>query len=80
MPAYKKYDAYGVKMIDANLKGLWWWGYKHKNGSAQLKRWFGDHEDYTGDCVDNPNVIQIVIPFESATREGALKILQSQLF
>ena len=48
-----------------------WWAYIHSNGSLLIKRWFGDHKDYTDDCHNNPFVEFVVPPFESETREKA---------
>lgn len=59
---------------------LMWWGYLHQNGTIQLKRWFGDHKDYTEDCRDNDFVIKVVPPFSSDTREEALKMVTNKLF
>ena len=56
-----------------------WWGYLHSNGTPQLKRWFGDHEDYTGDCEGNPFVQKIVKPFEANSFEEALEHLREEL-
>lgn len=36
-----------------------WWGYLHQNGSIQLKRWFGDHKDYTEDCEGNDFFLKV---------------------
>jgi hypothetical protein len=47
---------------------LMWWGYQHQNGSVQVKRWFGDHKDYTDDCEGNPFVRRVIPPFEAETR------------
>jgi hypothetical protein len=58
---------------------IMWWGYLHKNGTEQLKRWLGDHNDYTTDCDGNPFVVKVVEPFESETREEALEILKNKL-
>ena len=58
---------------------IMWWGYLHSNKTLQLKRWFGDHKDYTDDCVDNPFVLRIVSPFEAPTRKEAKKILSEKL-
>lgn len=52
-----------------------WWGYLHQNGSIQVKRWFGDHKDYTDDCEGNEFVQRVVRPFEAATREQATEII-----
>lgn len=66
-------------MINRDLKGTWWWGYLHSNGTVQLKAWHGDHEDYTGDCKDNPFVLKVVRPFEADTREKAWQILNESI-
>lgn len=58
---------------------LMWWGYLHSNGTVQIKRWFGDHEDYKGDCYGNPFVQIVVPPFEADSRDEALKILLTKL-
>lgn len=47
------------------------WGYLHSNGSVQVKPWFGDHEDYTGDCQNNPFVVKVVKPFNADNYEQA---------
>lgn len=57
---------------------IMWWGYQHQNGSIQVKRWFGDHKDYTEDCVDNDFVVTVVRPFEAQTRDDAIKIIMAQ--
>jgi len=61
------------------MKDLEWWGYLHQNGTPQLKRWFGDHEDYTGDCRNNPMVLKVIPPFEASSREEASEILNKRL-
>lgn len=48
-----------------------WWAYLHQNGTVQVKRWFGDHADYTDDCYGNPFVLSVVPPFPAATRKMA---------
>ncbi len=58
---------------------IMWWGYLHSNNSIQVKRWFGDHEDYTGDCIGNPFVKKVIRPFEAKTREEAIKIIRAGL-
>jgi len=54
-----------------------WWGYLHSNGTVRVKPWFGDHEDYTTDCIGNPFVIEVVEPFKAETRDAALKVIES---
>ena len=58
---------------------IYWWGYLHQNGTPQLKRWFGDHKDYTEDCEGNDFVLEVVRPFEADTRDEAEQILLSRL-
>ena len=56
-----------------------WWGYLHQNGTLQLKRWFGDHQDYTTDCEGNDFVLQVVPPFKADSREEAMQILAGRV-
>lgn len=56
-----------------------WWGYLHSNGTMQLKRWFGDHKDYTDDCEGNDFVVRVIKPFEAASQERAWDILKERL-
>jgi len=51
----------GANMNDINTEiknKFWYWGYPHDNGKPQLKRWFGDHIDYTGDYIGNPFMLR----------------------
>jgi hypothetical protein len=61
------------------MNKLWFWGYLHSNGTPQLKRWLGDHQDYTTDCYGNQFVIKVVEPFQANTRDEALTILINRL-
>ena len=65
-------------MTDSDGK-IMWWGYLHQNGTPQLKRWWGDHEDYTGDCQGNEFVLKVVPPFEAESRDDAMVILKDRL-
>ena len=56
-----------------------WWAYLHSNGSIQIKRWFGDVNDYTTDCYGNDFVVEVIKPFKADTRELALEIVYEQL-
>lgn len=56
-----------------------WWGYLHQNGSIQVKRWFGDHADYTDDCYGNDFVQKVVRPFAASSREEAVEIITQRL-
>ncbi len=65
-------------MSDQQSK-LMWWGYLHQNGQVQLKRWFGDHKDYTDDCEGNDFVQEVVRPFEADSHKQAFEIILSRL-
>lgn len=56
-----------------------WWAYLHKNGTVQLKPWFGDVRDYTDDCHNNPFVKRVMKPFAAATRERAFEMATNYL-
>lgn len=58
---------------------IMWWGYLHENGSIQVKRWFGDHKDYTDDCDGNPFVIEVVEPFAASSRDDAYAIISNRI-
>lgn len=58
---------------------IMWWGYLHANGNIQVKRWFGDHKDYTDDCENNDFVLQVVHPFHAESREQAIEIISQRL-
>lgn len=62
-----------------NPNTIMWWGYLHQNGKPQLKRWFGDHKDYTEDCEGNEFVLRVAEPFEANTRDDAWRILNTRL-
>ena len=57
---------------------IMWWGYLHQNGSIQVKRWFGDHRDYTEDCENNEFVIKVAPPFAAGSHEQAFEIVKKQ--
>jgi len=58
---------------------LMWWGYLHSNGTVQVKRWWGDHEDYIEDCRDNIFVQRVVPPFEAPTVQDAFETISKRL-
>jgi hypothetical protein len=62
-----------------NGQSVMWWGYLHSNGTVQVKRWFGDHKDYTEDCEGNDFVQRVVKPFHAETREKAEEVIVAQL-
>lgn len=61
------------------MNNIMWWAYLHQNGTVQLKRWFGDHADYTDDCIGNEFVRQVVPPFISETRDDAMAFARVSL-
>jgi hypothetical protein len=61
------------------MSDIMWWGYLHQNGKIQVKRWFGDHKDYTDDCRGNEFVQKVVPPFSASSREEAIEIIKQQL-
>jgi len=58
---------------------MMWWGYLHSNGTIQVKVWFGDHADYTDDCIGNPFVVRVVKPFHAENREAAIEHIRLEL-
>lgn len=61
------------------MSDIMWWGYLHQNGKIQVKRWFGDHKDYTEDCEGNDFAVRVVKPFAADSREEALRIITERL-
>jgi len=61
------------------MSDIMWWGYLHQNGTVQVKRWHGDHADYTTDCYGNDFVQQVVQPFEASTYNEAFKIITARV-
>jgi len=61
------------------MENTMWWGYLHCNGTIQIKRWFGDHKDYTEDCEGNDFIVCVVTPFIADTRETAVAHIQAEL-
>lgn len=54
-----------------------WWGYRHVNGTLQVKRYF-DQEDIL-DARDSPFVARVVGPFEASSREDAIEKAEQEL-
>ena len=53
-----------------------WWGYKHTNGSVQVKRYFSPTD--LQDAYESPFVKQVVEPFDAETREEAAQIVDKR--
>ena len=53
-----------------------WWGYKHINGSIQVKRFFGKLDLVEAD--ESPFVRKVFQPFEAEGREDAIKIIKTK--
>jgi len=70
-----------VNFIKGKVMGneIMWWGYLHQNGNIQVKRWFGDHKDYTDDVDGNDFVVQVVRPFSAETRQLAESIIKDRI-
>jgi len=62
------------------MNQIMWWGYLHQNGTIQVKRWFGDHKDYTEDCYGNEFVQRVVRPFAADTQEEAFEKIKAQVW
>ena len=58
------------------MEELMWWGYLHQNGEIIVKRWFGDHADYTTDCEGNEFVQKVFPPFAAESKLHAETILE----
>lgn len=58
------------------MSEIMWWAYIHQNGSLQIKRWLGDHKDYTDDCIGNDFVVRVFPPFKADSREAAIAHVQ----
>lgn len=56
---------------------LRWWGYRHTNGSVQVKRYF-DAQDIQ-EARESPYVAAVCPPFESTGREHALRYVDSRV-
>ena len=53
-----------------------WWGYKHTNGSLQVKRYFDKR--YIDEAGQSPFVARFHGPFEANNRAEALEILEER--
>jgi hypothetical protein len=78
-PAFLTSDGDYLYQPTQEEQKIMWWGYLHCNGKIQVKRWFGDHKDYTEDCEGNDFVISVVKPFAANSREEAWEILTKAL-
>lgn len=65
-------------IMDSGNKQMWW-GYLHQNGTLQLKRWWGDHADYTTDCYGNDFVQCVVKPFAADSLVDAMGHLSDEI-
>lgn len=54
-----------------------WWGYKHKNGSIQVKRWFNMQD--IREAWNSPFVEDVTGTFEAINRDEALKKAKEML-
>jgi len=54
-----------------------WWGYVHKNGTVQAKRYFGPED--ISEAEESPFCVEIVGPFEAYDRDDAIAIIKQKL-
>ncbi len=52
-----------------------WWGYRHTNGSLQVKRYFDDRD--IQEARESDFVVRTAGPFYANNREEALYVLQT---
>jgi len=55
-----------------------WWGYRHRLGTVQVKRFWGDRASIN-DAYESDFVVEVVEPFPAGTRDEALKIAAARL-
>jgi|TARA_S200002703_G_scaffold129930_1_gene117124 hypothetical protein len=55
---------------------LEWWGYLHKNGRYQVKRYLNNYSDIY-DAKQSPFIKDAAGPFHARDREDALKITKN---
>ncbi len=56
-------------------KESWWWGYKHKNGHIQAKRYFS-HNDID-EADESPFVLDTYGPFKAYDRDDVIGIFET---
>ena len=54
-----------------------WWGYIHKNGTLQVKRFFSQQD--LDEALESPFCIQVSNVVEAVDREEAIKLLTKDL-
>jgi len=54
-----------------------WWGYKHVQGTYQVKRYFGRLD--IQEAIESPFCEIVTGPFEASDREEALLILKDKI-
>lgn len=59
------------------MEKVLWWGYKHINGSFQAKRYLDPLDIY--EAQESPFVRNVVGPFESGSRDEALKLVEEKV-
>lgn len=60
-----------------NDSKLLWWGYKHTNGTYQVKRYFEPLD--INEARQSPFCEKVTQPFEAESREDALKKIKKML-
>ena len=58
-------------MTTETNQDILWWGYRHTNGSIQVKRYWGDQRDLQ-EARESPFVKQVTSTFPAEGREDAI--------
>ncbi len=56
-----------------------WWGYLLTDGSIQVKRFYGNPEDYRFAAAKNKKIVSVVEPFRANSKDDAIKMLESKI-
>ena len=58
---------------------LWWWGYKHINGTYQVKRDFLDGGKAIEEAKSSDFIWAVTEPFKAIDRKNASRIIKEKL-
>jgi len=64
-------------MSDIHYDPLKWWGYLHKQGTIQAKRYFSPLD--TQEAEESPFVQRVIYPFEANNRAEAIAHIKEEL-
>jgi len=60
-----------------NISDIQWWGYIHKNGNAQARRFFSYRD--LADANESDFVLYVYGPFSADSRDEALQIIKDRV-